>query len=57
MSQMKLQSWIKIDKLKWNYLSANPNAISLLEERYENVDWYYLHFNPNGIELLKENYE
>jgi hypothetical protein len=32
-SKNKLRDGIPIDKLNWNYLSANPNAIYLLRER------------------------
>ena len=36
--KMKLLDWINIDmnrdKLDWNQLSTNPNAIQLLEKKY-----------------------
>tara|TARA_B110000261_G_C12770263_1_gene232172 strand:+ start:197 stop:352 length:156 start_codon:yes stop_codon:yes gene_type:complete len=41
------------DKINWNMLFLNPNAIELLKE---NPDWYWLSINPNAIELLKEIY-
>jgi hypothetical protein len=54
---MKLLSWIKINKLNWYFLSSNPNAISLLEDNFDNIDWFYLSSNPNGIDLLIQNFE
>ena len=64
-----LLDWIDTDKLNWDRLSTNPNAIDLLEdrikyektltqERYNNlknkINWYNLSSNPNAIDLLKE---
>ena len=28
-----------LDKVCWSWLSANPNAISLLENNLDKVDW------------------
>jgi hypothetical protein len=53
----KLKSWIPIDKLNWSYLSANPNAISLLEQNPEKIHWANLCENPNAIHLLEQNPE
>jgi hypothetical protein len=50
-----LLDWIDKDKLNWNRLSANPNAIDLLEENQDKIDWINLSINPNAIDLLKEN--
>ena len=50
----KLRDWIDINKLNWNYLSYNPNAIELLKENQDKIDWDYLSFNINAIELLKK---
>ena len=50
----KLRDWIDINKLNWNYLSSNPNAIKLLKENPDKIDWDYLSSNKNAIELLKE---
>jgi hypothetical protein len=30
----KLLNWIKLDEFAWGLLSDNPNAISLLQEKY-----------------------
>ena len=51
----KLHDWIDINKLKWRYLSRNPNAISLLKVNQEKIDWYKLSKNPNAIELLEKH--
>jgi len=49
-----LLDWIDENKLNWNMLSLNPNAIDLLEEHYDNIDWENLSQNPNAIKILKE---
>jgi hypothetical protein len=36
MKKFKLHSWIDPQKLVWNNLSKNPNAIELLKEHPEN---------------------
>ena len=41
--------------LDWSYLSANPNAIELLEANQDKINWSWLSKNPNAIELLKQN--
>ncbi len=43
------------NKINWEYLSLNPNAIKLLKENQDKIDWDWLSENPNAIELLKEN--
>ena len=50
-----LRDWIDIDKLNWEYLAFNPNAIDFLEENYDNIEWFELAENPNAIDLLKKN--
>ena len=47
----------KSNKINWNLLSANPNAIELLRENPDEIVWPNLsdNPNPNAIELLKEN--
>ena len=49
-----LLDWIDKDKLNWNMLSLNPNAIDLLEENYDKINWENLCSNPNAIKILKE---
>ena len=43
-----------IDKIVWNYLSGNPNAIELLEKNPDKIDWYWLSENPNAIHLFEK---
>ena len=45
----KLRDWIDIDKLNWNYLSINPNAIQLLKENQDKIHWNNLSKNINAI--------
>jgi len=52
----KLKDWIPPEKLDWDNLSSNPNAIEMLKAYPKKIDWSYLSSNPNeeAIELLKE---
>jgi hypothetical protein len=52
---MKLRKWIPFDKLDWNYLSKNPNAIPMLEKNLDKVNWQLLSLNPNAIHILEKN--
>ncbi len=52
---LKLRDWIPLERLNWNELSMNPNAIHLLENNVEYIDWKYLSMNPNAIPLLEAN--
>jgi hypothetical protein len=56
------------DVIDWQYLSSNPKAIALLEERISEetkmseftsnkICWIYLSANPKAIHLLKKNPE
>ena len=49
----KLRDWIDTEKLDWEMLSYNKNAIKLLEENQDKIDWDYLSYNKNAIKLLK----
>ena len=53
----KLKDWIPSEKLDWGWLSANPNAIDLLNANPDNIKWKMLveNTNPRAIELIKEN--
>ena len=51
---LKLRDWININKINWNYLSKNPNAIELLKKNQNKINWSMLSKNPNAIELLKK---
>ena len=44
---MKLCDWVSFDKLNWNGLSRNPNAIHILERNLDKIDWFSLAINPN----------
>ena len=50
-----LLDWINIEKLDWDLLSQNPNAIYLLKVFPTKINWKYLSKNPNAIELLQGN--
>lgn len=39
----------------WENLSANPEAIELLEENIDKIDWYYILKNPAALHLIKGN--
>ena len=41
--------------LNWEGLSANPNAIHILEQNLDKVDWVYLSQNLNAIPILEKN--
>jgi hypothetical protein len=42
------------NKVNWEYLSMNPNAIELLRANPNKIDWRALSMNPNAIDLLRE---
>ena len=35
----KLRDWIDINKLNWQGLTENPNAIDLLEQNKDKINW------------------
>jgi hypothetical protein len=41
-----------LDKVNWPWLSGNPNAIPILEQKLDKVKWGWLSQNPNAIHLL-----
>ena len=51
----KLRSWIDINKIDWNGLCKNPNAIDLLEKNHDKIHWSLLSENPNAISILSKN--
>jgi hypothetical protein len=51
----KIKDWIDKNKLDWNNLSGNPNAIFLLEKNLHKVNWFALSRNPNAIHILEKN--
>jgi len=52
---MKLRDWIDINKIVWDFLLLNKNAIELIKENLDKIDWDLLSMNKNAIEILKEN--
>ena len=55
-SKYVLLDWIDKDKLNWDNLCDNPNAIKLLQNNKHEINWCLLSENPNAIDLL-ENYQ
>jgi len=37
----KLRSWIDVNKINWDYLSENSNAIDLLEKNMDKINWVW----------------
>src|SRR5574343_87098 len=52
---VKLRDWISLEKIYWGALSANPNAIELLEANQDKIHWEWLSLNPNAMHLLEAN--
>ena len=52
---LKLRDWIPIDKINWDRLTRNPNAIHLLEKNLDKVNWCLLSQKPNAIYILEKN--
>ncbi len=44
-----------MDKIDWDFLSANPNAIHLLRQNPDKIYWRTLSTNPNIMALLETN--
>lgn len=55
MSIYKLVDWADIEKINWNYLSVNKNAISVLEKNPDRINWSCLSVNKNAISILENN--
>ena len=49
------KDFVDIKKIKWDYLSSNPNAIRILEKNLDKVNWHWLSQNPNAIHILEKN--
>ena len=54
---MKLLNWIELDKLNFNNLSLNPNAIDLLKNNFDKINWLNMAKNPNGYLIIQDNIE
>ena len=48
----KLLDWIDINKLCWEGLSRNPNAINLLKQNLDKIDIIELLDNPNILDII-----
>ena len=53
--EYELLDWININKINWNMLSKNPNAIDMLMKNQDKINWSCLSLNPNAIDLLMKN--
>jgi hypothetical protein len=51
---LNFHNWVNVNKLNWDSLSENPNAINILKENKNKINWYKLALNPNAIELFDE---
>ena len=55
---MRFIYWKKknnLDKVNWEWLSQNTNAIHILEKKLDEVNWNNLSSNPNAIPILEKN--
>jgi hypothetical protein len=43
------------DKIKWNALSFNPEAIHLIEQNLDKINWTFLSTNPKAIHILEKH--
>ena len=53
--EYELVEWILVEKLHWDWLSANPTAIHLLEQNKDKIYWDSLSLNPAAIHLLEQH--
>ena len=51
----KFKSFIDEDKIHWDRLCRNPNAIHILEANQDKINWSWLSDNPNAIHILEAN--
>ena len=55
----KLRDWIDINKIDWEYLSFNSNAIELLKENQNKIKWKFISLHSEiftyDYEKIKEN--
>ena len=52
---LKLANWIKQEQLQWDGLSANPNAIHILEKNIDKIDFKRLSLNKFTFETTRMN--
>ena len=51
----KFQDFVPVEKISWENLSHNENAIDLLENNLDKINWYNLSRNLNAIHILENN--
>jgi hypothetical protein len=51
----KLRNWIPFEKINWEGMSQNPNAIYLLEQYPNKINWRYISLNTNAIHIIRKN--
>lgn len=49
-----LEDLCDLDKINWNNLCLNINAIDILSENLNKINWCILSLNKNAVELLKK---
>jgi hypothetical protein len=45
-----------IDKINWQNLSLNENAILLLENNIDKINWHNLSRNKNALSIFQNKY-
>lgn len=45
------------ERMFWNLLALNPNAVSFLQDHLEKVNWKKLTYNPNSLPLFEKHPE
>lgn len=50
-----IEKTLKMKYVDWEWLSANPSAVHILERNLDKVDWKLLSGNPNAIHLIESN--
>ena len=50
-----IYKFINLDKVDWDSLSSNPNAITILQNNLDKVNWRQLSSNPTAIHILENN--
>ena len=58
-NMFKLLDWIDINKINWDNLSLNSNAMELLKKNQDKINWFFFSQNPNiftyDYKKMKEN--
>ena len=56
-TKYKFLNWVNANKINWEFLSMNKNAIDLLEANPNKINWQMLSRNLNIFEINYEYYE